>query len=105
MSVKELKSPHELNDFIRRGTTLVDFWAPWCGPCKMIAPILEEVSHQWGDELSFGKIDIEAHPSVGNEHSIQSIPCLIVFSQGKEKTRIIGFHRKEELKKAIEAAV
>ncbi|MEK6821175.1 MAG: thioredoxin [archaeon] len=82
---------------------IVDFWAAWCGPCKMLAPIFEELEGEMKAKLTFAKIDIDAHPDIASDMGIASIPCLIIFSHGKEVGRVIGLMPKAALKKQIEA--
>ena len=81
---------------------LIDFWAEWCGPCKMLAPVLEEVSKELSGKLKFAKLDTEAYPRIAMEQDITGIPCLIIFKNGKEVDRIIGFSPKPVLKQKIE---
>lgn len=81
---------------------LIDFWAEWCGPCKMLAPVLEEVSKDYNGKLKFAKLNTEEYPRVAMEQEITGIPCLIIFKNGKEMDRIIGFSPKPILKQKIE---
>ena len=79
------------------GPTLVDFWAEWCGPCKMIGPIVEEVAQEYADKLRVFKMDVDANPSTPQGLGIRGIPTLILFKDGAEAKRIVGFRAKEAL--------
>ena len=83
-------------------TLVVDFYANWCGPCRMLAPVMEEVSGELGDKAKFAKIDIDANPDVALEYGIMSIPCVMVFKGGEPAGRKIGFTPKDALQKFIE---
>jgi thioredoxin 1 len=76
---------------------LLDFWATWCGPCKMIAPLLDEIGTEESEKLTIGKIDIDSNPGTPLRFGVQSIPTLILFKNGQETERIIGFLPKERL--------
>ena len=82
--------------------TVVDFWAEWCGPCRTLAPILEELSQEYAGQATIGKLDLESNPQSKEDYSIQSIPTLIFFKDGKEVDRIIGLYPKAEIKRFIE---
>lgn len=81
---------------------LVDFWAPWCGPCRMLAPILEEIAEEFKGKLKVGKVNIDENLSLSQKYSIQSIPTLILFKDGKEANRLVGAMSKEKLKSSLE---
>ena len=84
---------------------LVDFWAPWCGPCRMVAPIVEELSGEYDGRVGFAKLNTDDNPGIAIRYSIRSIPTLMVFRDGKPLTTIIGFRPKGELKKQLDAAL
>jgi thioredoxin 1 len=76
---------------------LVDFWATWCGPCKMVAPVLEEIANEHGDKLTIAKMDIDANPSIPRDYQILSIPTMILFQDGKPVKQIVGAKPKAAL--------
>lgn len=81
---------------------LVDFWAPWCGPCRMVAPVLEELSGEMADRLAFAKINVDENQESPNKFKIRSIPCLIIFRQGQEIGRVIGHKGKKDLVRELD---
>ncbi len=81
---------------------LVDFWADWCGPCKMIAPIVEELAEEYDGQVTFTKLDVDANPKTAMEFGIRSIPTLLLFKEGKVAEQIIGAVPKSMLKKKLD---
>jgi thioredoxin 1 len=81
---------------------LVDFWAHWCSPCKMISPLIEEMAKEYKDKMKFGKLDVEGNPKTATHYGIMSIPTLIFFKQGKVTDQVTGVINKQELKRKIE---
>jgi thioredoxin 1 len=81
---------------------LVDFWAIWCGPCRMVAPVVEELSKEYQDKIGFGKINVDESPKLASQYGIMSIPTLIVFKNGKPEMQVIGFKPKNELKTILD---
>lgn len=80
---------------------LVDFWATWCGPCRMIAPIVEEIAEENADTLKVGKVNVDDEPELARRFNIMNIPTLIVFRSGSPKETIVGYRSKEELLRAL----
>ncbi|MBP9212602.1 MAG: thioredoxin [Bacteroidetes bacterium] len=80
---------------------LVDFWATWCGPCKMIAPIIEELAGEYDGKMKFGKLDVDSNPQVAMQFGIRSIPTLLVFKGGKVVDQIVGAMPKKSLLEKI----
>ncbi|PLR81523.1 thioredoxin [Bacillus canaveralius] len=79
------------------GIVLADFWAPWCGPCKMIAPVLEELDSELGDKVKIVKLDVDENQETAAKFGVMSIPTLIVFKNGEAVDKVIGFQPKEAL--------
>ena len=76
---------------------LVDFWATWCGPCRMVAPVLEDVAGEQGDKIRVVKLDVDANPITAGRFGVRAIPTMIVFKNGREADRIVGYHPKPQL--------
>jgi thioredoxin 1 len=85
--------------------TLVDFWAPWCGPCRMVAPIVEELAGEYEGRVKFFKLNTDENPAVSGRYGIRSIPTLLVFKDGEVKGQIVGFRPKSELKNRLDAVL
>jgi len=81
---------------------VVDFWAPWCGPCKMIAPVLEELATEKDGQVKIAKLDIDENPDLAQKFGVMSIPTLLVFKDGQEVNRIVGYRNKTQLVQQIE---
>jgi thioredoxin 1 len=81
--------------------TVVDFWAVWCGPCKMIAPVLEEISQEYDGQLQVAKLDVDHNNESAFKYGVMSIPTLILFKDGQPAERIVGFMPKEKLLQRI----
>ena len=79
------------------GTALIDFWAPWCGPCKMISPIISEIATDFKGTLKVGKVNVDEQTELAVEYEISSIPTLIILKDKKIIKKIIGYHSKQEL--------
>ena len=84
---------------------LVDFWAEWCGPCRMLAPVIDELAEEFAGKAKVGKVDIDVNRDAAVNYGIQSIPSIIIFKNGEVVNKFVGISPKEELISAIEAAM
>lgn len=100
MSVSHLTSGN-FDETINKGRTLVDFWAGWCMPCKMVAPVIEELAATYEGSVTVGKVDIDVEGALAARFGISSIPTVILFSDGAEVKRFIGVQPKETYEAAL----
>ncbi|HEV3235232.1 MAG TPA: thioredoxin [Candidatus Dormibacteraeota bacterium] len=84
---------------------LVDFWAEWCAPCRMVAPVVEQINEDYAGEIRVGKLDVDASPVISAQLGVMSIPTIILFKDGKAIQRMVGFQPKPSLKSKIDAAL
>ena len=84
---------------------LVDFWAPWCGTCRMVAPVVEDLAEEYDGRVKFVKLNTDENPMVASRYGIRSIPTLLVFKGGQQVGQIVGFRPKGDLAKRLDAAL
>lgn len=101
----ELKSQSDFEKMIQKGVTLVDFNAPWCGPCRAQEPVLNEMDMQYDGRADIATMNIDDHADVARDLGIQSIPTLILYKDGREVNRFVGLQQAKTLRQALELAL
>lgn len=90
------------NDILEAaGPALVDFWAPWCSPCRMIAPVVDEIALEFDGQIKVGKVNVDENREIAIEYGVMSIPTLVIFKGGQPVDRVVGFKSKNELKELL----
>ncbi|MBS4761285.1 thioredoxin [Carnobacteriaceae bacterium zg-ZUI252] len=84
-----------------QGVVLVDFWAPWCGPCRMQSPIIDELHEEMGDKVTFAKVNVDESTETAREFRVMSIPTMIVFKDGQPVETLVGLRQKEQLEDVL----
>lgn len=93
---------NNFDETIKNGVVLVDFWATWCGPCKMLAPNVEEIAKEYEGRAVVGKIDVDENPDLAERFGIMSIPALFVFVNGEVKEKLIGYRLKMQIAEVLD---
>ncbi|MGD9974366.1 MAG: thioredoxin [Desulfatirhabdiaceae bacterium] len=104
--VLEIKDDQFENDVLKgTGPVLVDFWAPWCGPCRAIGPIVEELAEKFGNQMKFFKCNVDESPVTPQKYGIRSIPTLIFFKNGEVANQVVGAVAKSKLEEMINSVI
>lgn len=90
---------------IASGVTLVDFWANWCGPCKMMAPNVEDIATDYANKAVVGKVNVDDYPTLAERYGIMSIPTILIFKDGELKERLVGYRLKMQLAEVLDKYV
>lgn len=98
----KIVASNEFKNEIESGVTIVDFFATWCGPCKMLAPVLEGLSNEMEGKANFIKVDIDQSLDLANEFQIASVPTMVIFKDGQKVDQLVGFLPKERIQQTIE---
>ncbi len=86
-----------------KGKVLVDFWAPWCGPCQMLSPVLEEIGKDMGDKVKVVKVNVDEENTLASQYNVSAIPTVILFEDGQVKETFVGFRQKQDYINAVAA--
>ena len=107
MSVINISSTNDFNDKILKSDkpVLVDFWAPWCGPCKMVAPELEAVASEYENKAIVAKINVDEQQQLASQYDVMSIPTLLILKDGQEIERLVGYRPRKDLMDAIDKII
>ncbi len=107
MSESTLDKVDESNfeETIKSGVTLIDFYADWCGPCRMLTPILEKVSGSLKGQAKFGKLDIDENNKIAGQFQVTSVPTVILFKDGKEVNRLVGLRDESQIEEFVKEAL
>lgn len=100
-----IENSNHFDEVITNGVTLVDFHATWCGPCRMLSPIIEELDNEMGKKITVAKVDVDECNDIAIKYSINAIPAILVFKDGELKKMNVGFVPKDDLKELIESVL
>lgn len=98
----KILTEENFNETITQGVALVDFWATWCSPCRMLAPVIEEISKDYEGKAQVGKVDVDECPALAQKFGIMSIPSVFIFKDGEVKEKLIGFRTKGQIAETLD---
>jgi thioredoxin 1 len=105
-NIKDISAANFDSEVINSGKpVLVDFWAPWCQPCKMLGPIVDTLADENADKISVGKLNVDENQAIAGQFGVRGIPTLIFFKEGKEVKRVVGAQNKNQLQKVIDEVI
>jgi thioredoxin 1 len=84
---------------VAKGETIVDFWAPWCGPCRMVGPVIEEIAQEHGEKVVVGKVNVDENPGTAGKFGVMSIPTIILFKDGQPSKKVVGARSKADFER------
>ncbi len=104
MALREFTQANFESDVLKSELpVLVDFWAPWCGPCKALTPVIEKVAAEYEGKIIVGKLNVDETPVIASQYSIMSIPSMLLFVNGQVKEQIVGLTTKEKIKEKLDS--
>lgn len=102
MSSVKVLNADTFDSHVKSGVTVIDFWAPWCGPCKMLAPVIEQISDEYGGKLQICKVNVDDNQNLATRYGIMSIPSVLVFKNGEVVDKMVGSRPKSQIKEMID---
>ena len=102
---KNVTTQAEITAATASGLSVIDFWAPWCAPCKMMEPVLDQLEETYDGQINFIKMDVDDHQEIAEQYKVMSVPSLVVFKDGKAVEKVSGYYPKEKLSKYFAAKV
>lgn len=89
----------------KKGVTVIEFWAEWCGPCRMVEPVIKELANDYGKKVTIGKLNVDLEPNVTQKYNIRSIPTILIFKDGEVVDKYVGVLTKKDLEEKIEVVL